>query len=832
MVAREDNNQGMKPPLFIWFLQINIIIPICLGIRFDRHSSFTRDHLSELKSLTLDLFNHSWQSYKNFGFPADEVRPLTCEPYGPNYNDSNDLRNDAMGNVTLTLIDNLDTFIVLGQWDELLWALNYLHENQATIFHQNSIVQVFEASIRWLGGLLSTHLLLTDTKWPMDTKYHPIREIADQYDGFLLVLAYDLGLRLIPAYRTKHQLPLPRINLLLGLDAVPDHLNAETCTSGAITPVIEFTLLLKLTGDPQFEAATTATFWKLWNSRSNLGLLPMSIDPHNNEWIDSITGIGASVDSFYEYALKASILFNNDPMWLVFTRSYQSLLSHLASHRGINDPLLFVNVDTVKGDKASTWIDLLGAFWAGVQVLAGRLSDAVQSHVIYMKMWDFFDAVPERWSYMSVSPPSDPTSTKVQNAINLEWYPLRPEFIESTYYLFRATKDPMYLQIGLRILSVFKDRYTTPCGLAGVQDIRTGKLQNRMETFVMGETLKYLYLLFDEANESIVHHKLMAKRNWVFSTEAHPLWYNEEFGKLSSLNFNSTLHMLNSTSGFKDAEPHKRSFFRALYAKLSKSGYRMAEFDNEARETGAVIPENPLSVEWNHYGVSVTRYLESMDTCEIQPRQFTGVGRSFMHSGYYTWKQLFFPEATYPNTLVRPRYLKKYSKRTPNHYIELTEPFYHQYTMFEPLSKKITLQCPRFPTSGDSDYIIGDLSRPESYEMYIVQKASENSTFSVNDVIMPSLRGRLKLEVMTMGQIDTTNREINKDYIRKARPDTFVSKKSEVMRVNRINGASVGRYRTLWVWKENIQEGEFYRISKDGRIYIQGQYVENLRVFG
>ena len=63
-----------------------------------------------------------------------------------------------------------------------------------------------------------------------------------------------------------------------------------------------------------------------------------------------------------------------------------------------------------------------------------------------------------------------------------------------------------------------KSRCRGPCGWAGLQDVRTGERQDRMESFWLSETWKYLFLLFDEDNPL---HKLDAP--WVFTTEGHPI---------------------------------------------------------------------------------------------------------------------------------------------------------------------------------------------------------------------------------------------------------------------------------------------------------------------
>ncbi|SGZ47647.1 CIC11C00000005289 [Sungouiella intermedia] len=802
----------MIPWLLLWIITVVLANHNDASQQSPIHTSaFTPIHLANLRLRSENLFRHGWRSYMDYGFPADEVRPLTCEPYDPDYTDPNNLRNDAMGNVSLTLIDNLDTLIVMRQWLLLEGALTYLKQNKDSLFVKDTVVQVFEASIRWLGGLLLTHLALTDVDWTLDSE---AQRIVDLYDGFLLVMAYDLGIRLIPAYKTATQLPFPRINLKYGLDAVPDNLNVETCTSGATTPLVEFSLLLRLTGDPQFESYTSQTFWKLWMSRLQLGFMPMSIDPVKNKWLDEITGIGALVDSFYEYALKGAIIFNDNRLWDVFVRSYQSLLSHLAQGYGIDGYTYFANVNIVSGAVASTWIDLLGAFWAGVQVLAGRLSDAVSSHLVYLKIWDHYDSIPERWVTKSMVQTFASHQEKLDNSVSLEWYPLRPEFIESTYYLYRATRDPMYLQIGVRILHLFETRYKAPCGFAGVQDIRTGKRQNRMETFVLGELIKYLYLLFDEANESFVHSTQMRAKNWVFSTEAHPLWYSSKLGKRSAADFEQ--HLLD----LSHQEPVFQGprLFDSLWHKLRRSQKAMNDTFQQPKEP---FPPNLP------YGPDLVPTHIELDKCEVSPRQFPLSKPKFLSSGYLHWNKVFLPEAMFSSTLVRPQHLNKYDLQSPESYIEISESFISTYG----LAAK-NFKCPRRPTTFEQEYIFGKLSRPEEIEMFRVERRSDSLPFSRHDLVMPQLEGRVRLETLKPGTIDSNNLKISRDYIRRKYPEKYISPSAEVLRLNKVNGIQIGKNRTVWTDRGFLEQNpDTFLVSSNNQVYLQGVFVENLRAY-
>jgi mannosidase alpha-like ER degradation enhancer 3 len=53
-------------------------------------------------------------------------------------------------------------------------------------------------------------------------------------------------------------------------------------------------------------------------------------------------------------------------------------------------------------------------------------------------------------------------------------HPLRPEFVESTYFLYTATGDPHYLDVGKTILDNLNRHARVPCGFAAIKDVTTG----------------------------------------------------------------------------------------------------------------------------------------------------------------------------------------------------------------------------------------------------------------------------------------------------------------------------------------------------------------------
>ena len=100
---------------------------------------------------------------------------------------------------------------------------------------------------------------------------------------------------------------------------------------------------------------------------------------------------------------------------------------------------MFVNVNMHTGQLATTWIDSLQASFPAVQVLRGDIDEAICLHALYYSIWRKFGVLPERFNWQIKMP-------------DVLFYPLRPEFIESTYFLYQATKNPFYLHVGRDIL--------------------------------------------------------------------------------------------------------------------------------------------------------------------------------------------------------------------------------------------------------------------------------------------------------------------------------------------------------------------------------------------
>jgi hypothetical protein len=94
----------------------------------------------------------------------------------------------------MTPVDAYDTMLLMGLTDEAADAKRLILERLS--FDQDVSVQVFEVTIRLLGGLLSAYEMDGDPR--------------------LLHLATDLGDRLLPAFRSPTGMPFRYVNLRTG----------------------------------------------------------------------------------------------------------------------------------------------------------------------------------------------------------------------------------------------------------------------------------------------------------------------------------------------------------------------------------------------------------------------------------------------------------------------------------------------------------------------------------------------------------------------------------------------------------------------------------------
>lgn len=106
----------------------------------------TRERL-RLKFLAKEMFQFGYDNYMKHAYPLDELDPIHCCGRGPDYMNPDNINiNDVLGDYMLTLVDSLDTLVILGNSSEFKSAVRLIIDNLT--FDKDITVQVFEATIR------------------------------------------------------------------------------------------------------------------------------------------------------------------------------------------------------------------------------------------------------------------------------------------------------------------------------------------------------------------------------------------------------------------------------------------------------------------------------------------------------------------------------------------------------------------------------------------------------------------------------------------------------------------------------------------------------------
>jgi mannosidase alpha-like ER degradation enhancer 2 len=423
-------------------------------------------------------FLHAWNGYKQYAWGHDELQPLT-KSYRDWYAPTKDAKGPAAGepgstSLLMTPVDALDTMVLMGLKDEANKDRELVDTKLS--FDKDIYVKNFEITIRLLGGLLSSYQLTGDKR--------------------LLELADDLGRRLLPAFSSPTGMPYVFVNLKTGATKGVESNPAEI---GSL--LIEFGTLSKLTNKPVYYDKAKRALLEVYDRRSPIGLVGSSINVETGKWIDPVSHISGGIDSYYEYLLKCSILFKDKDCEQMWKTSISAVNKYVADPTP--DGLWYAQVNMNTGAKVSTHYGALDAFFPAVLALSGDLKRAEQLQNSSYKMWTSWGIEPEEFDYSTMK-------------ITYPGYELRPEIIESTYYLHYFTGKPLYLDMGRTFADSLERYCRTDVAFAALVNVESKQQRDDMESFFLAETLKYLYLLYAPKSTLDLHKA-------VFNTEAHPI---------------------------------------------------------------------------------------------------------------------------------------------------------------------------------------------------------------------------------------------------------------------------------------------------------------------
>ncbi len=431
------------------------ILVLC-AFSFTRSQPFTTERVKS-------EFLHAWSGYKRYAWGHDALKPLSKKPH-----------DWYQQSLLLTPVDAFDTMLLMGLKKEAAETKKLVLDSLS--FDRDIEVQAFEIVIRLLGGLLSAHQMDGDAKF--------------------LALAEDLGTRLLPIFNSPTGMPYRFVNLKTG--AVRDSINNPAEIG---TLMLEFGTLAKLTGNSEFYRRAKRGTTEVFARRSSIGLVGEQINVLTGEWVRTSSHVGGYIDSYYEYLLKSWLLFGDQDFKTMWDSSIDSVNRYLAdtTYGG----LWYGQVEMNSGIRTSTRYGSLEAFMPALLVLGGDVTRARRLQESNFKMWNLHGIEPEELNYATM------TATAKQ-------YYLRPEIIESAYYLSKYTQEEQYRAMAGSMFNDLVKHCRTEAGFAYLSDVTTKTKADGMESFFFAETMKYFYLL-------AAPPETLDFNSVVFTTEAHPI---------------------------------------------------------------------------------------------------------------------------------------------------------------------------------------------------------------------------------------------------------------------------------------------------------------------
>lgn len=479
-------------------------------------------------------FIHAWSGYKKYAMGYDELMPLSQRGV------------DGLGGLGATVVDALDTAMIMRLDDVVFEAGSWIEKHLPERISQRGQVNLFETTIRVVGGLLSAYHLSVVQQEGNPTNKGPKPSVY-------LENAKNLADILLTAF-TSSPTAIPFSDVVLQdhtAHAAPDGLSS---TSEASTLQLEFNYLSFLTGDPKYSFESMKVLEHMKTLPKVEGLVPIYISPSSGEFSGSNIRLGSRGDSYYEYLIK---------VWLQQRQSNRTYLhdmyeeamkgvKHLLVRKSKPNGLVFVGELPAGVDGGfSPKMDHLVCFLPGTLAL-GATKGITKAKAMEENLLTFEDlenlklaedlakTCYEMYSVTStgLAPEiayfnsegyseegldgGNKTSEYIHDIVikhadrhNL----LRPETVESLFILYRITEDSKYREWGWSIFEAF-EKYTKvdSGGYSSLDDVTVlpPRRRDKMETFFLGETLKYLYLLFGDGN-------VIPLTEFVFNTEAHPI---------------------------------------------------------------------------------------------------------------------------------------------------------------------------------------------------------------------------------------------------------------------------------------------------------------------
>ncbi|KAI1771816.1 glycoside hydrolase family 47 protein [Hypoxylon cercidicola] len=498
-----------------------------------------------------DSFKHSWNGYKKYAWGHDEIKPVTGK------------HKDPFGGWAATLVDSLDSLWLLGMKDDFELAVKACNDIDFSTTEARDI-NIFETTIRYLGGFLAAY------------------ELSEKQYPSLLSKATEVADLVMSSFDTPNRMPITRFPWKEYVKGQPQKARSHVLLAEIGSLGLELTKLSQLTNDMQYYDAAQRILDGLERDQKTTvlpGMWPVIIDSSKSPIKSTGDGftLGGMSDSTYEYLGKQYLLLGGalDQPRKMYEGFIEVAKKHLL-RRALNPeniPLLFFGdariVNSPSGEKKVVTTPIaqhLTCFAGGMVGMAAKIFDRpsdldVAEQLTDGCVWSYnatvsgvgpeiFHFIPcdpdaakddcqwseERWSgalrkYWGQNTKGDEMSDEhVQHIIDTRRLPpgmvevddrryiLRPEAIESVFYMWRLTGNTKFMDQAWTMFEAVEKWTRSKYASAALDDVTLERPTqvDSMESFWLAETLKYFYLIFGD-------WELASLDKWVLNTEAHPL---------------------------------------------------------------------------------------------------------------------------------------------------------------------------------------------------------------------------------------------------------------------------------------------------------------------
>ena len=446
--------------------------------------------------------------------------------YLPISKEGQQMKEKGMGWI---IVDALDTLMIMNLTSRLSHAREWV--STSLDYNQDHAVNTFETTIRMLGGLLSAHYL--------STAFPDLAPILDDDKGapaedLYLEKAADLADRLLGAFDSQSGVPYASINLKTS-EGVPSHADGGASSTAEATSLqLEFKYLAYLTGEKNYWDKAEKVMKIIDDHGVEDGLVPIFLYATTGEFRGDNIRLGSRGDSYYEYLIKQYHQTNyEEPIYQeMWNESLAGVRKHLITYSDPSHFTVLAERPNGLGGDISPKMDHLVCFMPGTIALGatggitveeakkqGKWGPHEESELnlaieLTKTCWGMYKVMatglaPEIAHFNIGDPPhmeSDGVlpSAKLTEGDHAKWrddYVIkvndnhnlqRPETVESLFYMWRITGDPMYREWGWEMFKAFV-KYTAADDGAGFTSLAHANeippiLKDNMESFWLVST--------------------------------------------------------------------------------------------------------------------------------------------------------------------------------------------------------------------------------------------------------------------------------------------------------------------------------------------------------